>query len=178
MSQATGEQVAESRKRRGRNARGRWLGAALAALLGCAYWVFGLVQGWHEIERGAQLTRNVDAVQLTLERYALAHGKAYPATLGQMVEEGFIQSLPLNPYTHKPGPEIPPGEAPQLGGLAYCVAADPERTDGYRQSYELIVYGKNEDPLPYFVQRWLKPDLRSPWKALRGVKGPAPELLK
>lgn len=86
-------------------------------------------------------SRNFHTVGVAVETYYvdtdLSH---YPASLQDLIKAGYLQSLPLNPYSREtqPMPEVAIGQhAP--GGITYV----PKYRDGKAEpwGYLLIVYG-------------------------------------
>jgi hypothetical protein len=115
----------------------------LAAVAVMGAFLLHLGYDWYSATRAeAQCKRNLQTIQAALERYS-SEKRYYPEHLQQLVDAGYLTSLPRNPYARgaklqsKAGlmREIE-GEAPEPGGVAYLPS------NGYQSNcYLLAVYG-------------------------------------
>jgi hypothetical protein len=84
--------------------------------------------------KAAQCKQNLHAVQLALERFAVDKEGAYPVSIGEMQQAGYMPKLPLNPFTGEPMQARHEGEEVPLGDFLYYPrydGADNEPPTGY-----------------------------------------------
>lgn len=134
-------------------------------VFGCLCWIAWLVlfvqiPGCVYAEKMAQSKQNLHAVQLGLERICCDdRSSCYPLDPGVIVEQGYLDEMPINPFTHQPMRYVvldrPADEAGIPAGLShgdfgYCpgrgygespAALDLSRlSPGDILTYELVLY--------------------------------------
>jgi hypothetical protein len=72
-----------------------------------------------------------------LTTYAIDHKRTLPTDIMDLVRQGYLVTLPVNPYTNEPMKHIELGERPQAGEFTYV----PFFEDGVAKSCHLIGYG-------------------------------------
>jgi hypothetical protein len=99
--------------------------------------------GWYGAVRAeAQCKQNLLTIQAALERYSYEN-RYYPTHLQQLIDAGFLTSMPANPYANGAAARNRTAlmrelheDATEPGGVAYVPS------DGYQSSaYVLAVYG-------------------------------------
>jgi hypothetical protein len=92
--------------------------------------VFGVwVPGCQSARKMATCKQNLHAIQLGLERYAVDdRDECYPPTIQVLVDEGYLDGLPLNAFTGQPMRAIKPGERRTRGDFSYQPMDDRSRS--------------------------------------------------
>lgn len=104
----------------------------LALAVGAAWY-----SGYSERE---EAKRRAHEIQIAVERWGVDAQGGVPATLDELVQQGYLESVPINPYTKRALRCIPWGDPPSAGDVTYL----PVFTAGNDQhygGYVLIVYG-------------------------------------
>jgi hypothetical protein len=85
---------------------------------------------------------NTFFVEFVLDIWAGDHGFQYPLILEAIVEDGYIDEMPINPFTHRPTRVIAFGDKPFEGEMSYA----PIVEKGEVWHYDLTCYGSDANP--------------------------------
>jgi hypothetical protein len=100
---------------------------ALASVtLGCLFLVVQCANTVAYKSNCAEVKNNLHAIQLALERYSSDNNGDYPLSIETICITGYLQELPLNPFTGEPMRCISDADTAQSGDFSY----EPQRTDG------------------------------------------------
>ena len=88
--------------------------------------------------RDDQVKIKLYEIQRGVETYSVHHNRLYPLDVQLVIEEGFMDGFPVNPFTHQPMREIAFGETPSDGEFTYI----PVIIDNKVQGYYLFCYGE------------------------------------
>lgn len=94
----------------------------LASMLSCspmlAHAQDGEAAGLDADARAMIAKKNFSVVVTAMYKYYNEHGSNYPHSLCQLVDCGYLQEMPVNPYTGKPVRQVRIGELPNAGELS------------------------------------------------------------
>lgn len=96
-----------------------WL---IYGVTGFVLWlVFGVwVPGCQHAGKMATCKQNMHTIQLGLERFAVDDmDECYPPTIQVLIDEGYLDGLPMNAFTGQPMRVIKPGERRTRGDFSY-----------------------------------------------------------
>ena len=94
-----------------------------------------------------QARRNMHLIQLGLERFAVdSPGSVYPASIDELLEAGYLEQMPVNPFTGQPMRCVPPDGEHGHGDFSYLlrghqgVAPASELRPDEILGYDLVLY--------------------------------------
>ncbi len=87
----------------------------------------------------AEVKQNLHLIQLNIERYLIDRDGKYPDSLEQVIQAGYFDEFPENPFSYSPMREVNLSDNPEdkAGNFTYL----PESTDGTITGYTLLGYG-------------------------------------
>jgi hypothetical protein len=127
---------------------------------------------WRQRAQAARVDeckRNLQELVLAVEKWqsshtlnSIDHVERYPEDFSTVVKDGFLEQVPLNPYTKSPVRELKPGERNELGNFRYVPRYtffdfEDHNSVGVLQDAMLILYvpgkGKPSDVHPVMLQK-------------------------
>jgi len=106
--------------------------AGLAIVVGALWYRQYDMRGW-AVYRGFQL-------QVAVEKWDADAEFVVPATLDEVIQQGYLASMPINPYTGQPMRCIAWGDPPTRGDVTYLRVYTTKSTPT-DEWYAIIVYG-------------------------------------
>jgi len=96
----------------------------------------GCLMPLREARLRAAAKTSLHELQMMVERYAVDTEGSYPQSTSLLIQKGYLEALPTNPYSHRPMEEYRLGEIPPPGDFVYATVRDE---DGNIEQYYLAM---------------------------------------
>jgi type II secretory pathway pseudopilin PulG len=130
------EVIAAKRKRSPEQASWQACGLILVIGLWAALALPGYYSGIRK-QKENQTRANLHQIQIALDRYYYDHNGVFPVDVTMMVENGYMDAIPINAFSGQPMREIPFGAYPYEGEFTYI----PFTKENETKAYYLLAYG-------------------------------------